>query len=405
MTNAKKKDFTTQSLLYSILSDWIGTNMISDKLVRKSYLFCIFTALTLMLVFMPCKVSLAKSVTDIEKSLFIRIEKGLITAHIQNIPIHQVFKDISNKTDIDIYMSKDIDKIISARFESLSLEEGFKRILGSLDHAMVFNKNLNLPEGNKYVLREVSLFIKGHEKDLVRISPSENKKYAQIPKKLSKNQIQMIELFKDAVKRKDHKQIAELRNRILNLGKAAIPLLYNIVSEGKDDDTREIAALLLAEIGDQEAAFVLADIINDTEEENLRRNFSLALAQIRNESAIPALEYIIRNDEDTFLRDWSARALSNIGTKEATLTLAELIEGTEDTEQGDSLMYSMARIRNKESIPILINLVRESENESIVKAATNAVEGIGDKTAIKILEKVADSRKTRTKGSTYHEKD
>ncbi len=160
----------------------------NNKLSHKSYLPIIFVGFIFIILFMTCQLTKANPIKNTYQSPFIKIENGFITADIQNIPIQEILRDISSKTDIDIYISKDIDNLISVKFDVLPLEEGLKRIFRPLDHAMVFTKSPEFPHEDKFVLKKVKVVKKGHKKDLILISPIKDEQPVKISKKVSHHQ-------------------------------------------------------------------------------------------------------------------------------------------------------------------------------------------------------------------------
>ena len=73
------------------------------------------------------------------------VRNSNISADFENVPLARVLSQLKDHNNIWIKCNESLlDKKISVRFKSLSLEEGLNRILGFINHALIYNSDGSL---------------------------------------------------------------------------------------------------------------------------------------------------------------------------------------------------------------------------------------------------------------------
>lgn len=84
---------------------------------------------------------------------------GNLTVDILDMPTTDVFKQVAQEAGVEVMIGDGIKSTISAKFESIPLEKGVKKLLRGINHALIFNEKSELlsvrilPEGKGGFIR------------------------------------------------------------------------------------------------------------------------------------------------------------------------------------------------------------------------------------------------------------
>jgi hypothetical protein len=92
--------------------------------------------------------------------MLVEWEEGRLSVVAEGVPLSQVLGEIRERTGVGFAVSAEIaDKIVSAQCRALPLVEGITKVLGSLDHSLVFDAQGRLV---KVVIRDARAVSDGH---------------------------------------------------------------------------------------------------------------------------------------------------------------------------------------------------------------------------------------------------
>jgi len=78
-------------------------------------------------------------------SMLMHLEKGLLSAELKDVPLKEVFQYVQDASGIWFRGDESLlEQEVSTNFEKMELDEGLRRILFSLNHAMIFDAKGNL---------------------------------------------------------------------------------------------------------------------------------------------------------------------------------------------------------------------------------------------------------------------
>ena len=107
----------------------------------------------------------------------IKFSDNKLSVHAENISLGSLSAKIEKETGIKIAVNKDeSERIISVRFQSLSLEDAFARILNKFNYAIIF--------GNNDAIQRV--IIVGENEELLRLPVKEGKIISHSPPMITK---------------------------------------------------------------------------------------------------------------------------------------------------------------------------------------------------------------------------
>ena len=104
----------------------------------------VFLALTTILVLSNYLIVVAAS----EESNTLVLQEETVTASFKETPLKTVFEKIQKETGIWFRVAdSELDERVSIQFENLSVKEGLKRILRTMNYSFLFDQDNNLIGG------------------------------------------------------------------------------------------------------------------------------------------------------------------------------------------------------------------------------------------------------------------
>lgn len=90
------------------------------------------------------------SFPDSLDNLSISIDKGMISAGIREMPLHEVMRKLASLTEVKIYVNPLVrEKKVSVIFDDLNLESAIRRLLKGTNYALLYNRKID--GADKYV--------------------------------------------------------------------------------------------------------------------------------------------------------------------------------------------------------------------------------------------------------------
>ena len=101
----------------------------------------VFLALTTILVLSNYFIVVAES----KESSMLVFQGATITAILKEVPLQTVFEKVQKETGIWFKVAEsELDERVSIQFENLSVKEGLKRILRTMNYSFLFDQDNNL---------------------------------------------------------------------------------------------------------------------------------------------------------------------------------------------------------------------------------------------------------------------
>jgi len=200
--------------------------------------------------------------------------------------------------------------------------------------------------------------------------------------------------YKKAAINNDGKRAWQIIRRVIELCKKDEGFCSDIVSSiqlmlfnGETLETRQYAALLLSQIGNQQAISLLIDAAM-VDPGNIGRY----LAEMKNKEAVPILVSELRNGPSPISK-YLTMALANIGSEDAVSELIDLLR-TDDPTIREQAGIALRQVQNGEAVPVLKRLLIEKGPYGYKKIGIDALTHIGDGRAtaalVDIIKEVKD---------------
>jgi HEAT repeat protein len=240
-----------------------------------------------------------------EERLFIRVAEGRLSATIEGASLAEVLAEIGARTGVDLALHGSRTERVSARFQSLPLEEALRRLLRE-NFLLTFSGTDNRVE--VWIVSRHSSSPAGNSADSL----------------LQHLRVGDAELRREAV--------WELGDRVD--GVAADPRARVAVTAAlrtdEDAEVRRRAAWLLESSGDPEAVAALAKAAAQDQDESVRQRAIESLARIGGHEAIALLSSALREDPDPSVRFQALVSLTEDGGNQVEDSILEALSDPDE---------------------------------------------------------------------------
>jgi len=169
---------------------------------------------------------------------------------------------------------------------------------------------------------------------------------------------------------------------LIELGAEAVPLLCRSLSN-RDEEVREVAARILGEIGDPEAASSLGEILVDSEED-VREAAAQALGKIGAVSQVGKLCRLLA-DRERKVGVAAAVALGRIGDPRAVQALCRALRHDNHLEVAGASAEALVAIGDPRAVKPLCRLLA-ARQKPVRRMAAGVLEGLAERTCAPELE-------------------
>jgi hypothetical protein len=310
------------------------------------------------------------------------VVNGRITAKLDEVPLPKVLEAIARASGARIELHGAIDETVSADIESLSIEEGLKRVLRGRN-AVFYYKSKSIKPGNAFgwSLSEVQIFgLNGESMDLVASFDFGAEAVTNLAK--GRETRPAIETPRDPVIDGLAKQLLESsdgearRNAARELGQVDDPDVIEPLSEAllkdADDSVRIAAASALAETWDEGAVAPLALSALHDDSEEVREAAVRALGTTWSEDAVPTLLMVLSSDGDAMVREQAARALAQTAGSEAVDALIQALNHDPRWFVRDAAASALGTIGGGEALDALAMAAVDDPDGWVKKTAADS---------------------------------
>ncbi len=203
----------------------------------------------------------------------------------------------------------------------------------------------------------------------------------------TKDSYDEIEALIKKLKSEDIQTAQEAADKLVGLGKRAVPKLLEKLQDAPIDLKGQIV-FLLGRIGDKEATPTLTEILKD-ENSYVRRNAAEALGRIKDEVAISALSTALF-DDDGGVRERSAWALGELKDSRTVESLLDRISDEKEEGVKSAVVNSLGRIKDQRATPALLTELKSESNQLYKNEVVISLGEIGDQRALADLTEYLD---------------
>ncbi len=224
-------------------------------------------------------------------SSVVQINDERLSVRVSNLPLDEVFSQISEQTGIQVFFYGTKYEPVSAEFSDLPLEKGLQRLLGDVNHVVIYGPENAETES----FQVIQILI-----------------YSEKGRKISRTPRRLIPY---------HKEPEESAPSLASLSKAV---------KDNDPDVRAEAVEGLWDFESDYAMTLLRKVLQEDENPDIRAAAAEVLGDQGNERAIGALVIAIR-DRDASVRESAVEALGQIGGEQAIAMIRKALkDGDED---------------------------------------------------------------------------
>ncbi|MFW9922318.1 MAG: HEAT repeat domain-containing protein [Candidatus Thorarchaeota archaeon] len=146
-----------------------------------------------------------------------------------------------------------------------------------------------------------------------------------------------------------------------------------------DDSSREEAAQILGDIGDESVIEPLFDAFKNDDSEDVRAAIVRSLSKFDSSPIVPkTLGEIIVTETSPIVRVAIANAIGNLGNLQAARAMIQILEQEESIWVREAIIDSFGKLKNKEFVPIIIQRFKSDDTEEVRIQAAKSLLKLAD---------------------------
>jgi PBS lyase HEAT-like repeat len=197
----------------------------------------------------------------------------------------------------------------------------------------------------------------------------------------------LLGTLRQALQRQDHTRIKQCMNDLVAMGDDAVLELGEIIASGKDE-TALWAAEALARIGTPAAAAALLDTLEQVKDDPYKEQLAKRASNISNHDSWPLLLDAAQTSKDPSVQRAAATSLGRIADTAVVDEIVARYDAALTPEEAELLARVVGNISSLEagaSLRSLAGSVSSAPQDSLQRAAIDAMAGIGDPQSVSYL--------------------